>query len=272
MKLLTTIAAVLISVSAYSQESITRGQDTIAYTSPQGEIYNISIYNDLTAEELHYITSEYRNNNFTFRDNEDLRLTMSRYMEDGSVTANWELTQNEQRLLNKYNVLAKQSNKSSSPTSKNNVTVREYLQVEYNEGTFSENGEELSLEQIKHLTLRYQTGIGDFRKGNYFNRMHMDGDRGIGYTAANFIGGAAAGAAGGFGVLYGGVIIVISTEYIVALPLGVVVTAGGAGLCVLSYKAFSRIFLSKKGCLKRRDRQFNKVADSLNQAIKAANP
>jgi len=65
--------------------------------------------------------------------------------------------------------------------------------VEYDNGTFSQNGEELSLEQIKHLTLRYQTGIGDFRKGNYFNRMHMDGDRGIGYTAANFIGGAAAG-------------------------------------------------------------------------------
>jgi len=139
--------------------------------------------------------------------------------------------------------------------------------VEYDNGTFSQNGEELSLEQIKHLTLRYQTGIGDFRKGNYFNRMHMDGDRGIGYTAANFIGGAAAGAAGGFGVLYGGVIIVISTEYIVALPLGVVVTAGGTGLCVLSYKAFSRIFLSKKGCLKRRDKQFNKVADKLNQKV-----
>ena len=128
--ILTLFAFASLSLSA--QESITRGQDTIAYTSPQGKFYNISIYNDLTAEELHYITSEYHNNNFSFRDNEDLRLTMSRYMEDGKVTANWELTQNEQRLLNKYNVLAikgwNQSNKSSSPTSKNNVTAGEHLQ------------------------------------------------------------------------------------------------------------------------------------------------
>ena len=147
--------------------------------------------------------------------------------------------------------------------------------IKYENGTFSQNGEELSLEQIKHLTLRYQTGIGDFRKGNYFNRMHMDGDRGIGYAAANFIGGVAAGYLGGWGVLGGGVLIGVSLaeeELIALLPLGVVVIAGGTGLCVLSYKAFSSIVLSKKGCLKRRDKKFNKVADKINQAIVRAGP
>jgi hypothetical protein len=45
----------------------------------------------------------------------------------------------------------------------------------------------------------------------------------------------------------------------------------GAGLCAVSYKAFSSIALSPAGCLRKRDRQFNKVADKLNEAIKAVN-
>jgi hypothetical protein len=47
--------------------------------------------------------------------------------------------------------------------------------------------------------------------------------------------------------------------------------APGAGLCVVSNKAFSRIALSKKGCLRKRDKEFYKVADKLNEAIKASN-
>ena len=47
--------------------------------------------------------------------------------------------------------------------------------------------------------------------------------------------------------------------------------APGAGLSVVSYKAFSRIALSPEGCLRKRDKEFNKVADKLNEAMKASN-
>jgi hypothetical protein len=50
-----------------------------------------------------------------------------------------------------------------------------------------------------------------------------------------------------------------------------VVFGVGTGFCAVSYKAFSRVALSPAGCLRKRDRQFNKVADKLNEAIKAAN-
>ena len=50
-----------------------------------------------------------------------------------------------------------------------------------------------------------------------------------------------------------------------------IVTAAAGGLFVVSYKAFSRIASSPEECLRKRDKQFNKVADKLNEAIKAAN-
>jgi len=272
MKLLTTIAAVLISISAFSQEYITRGQDTIAYTSPQGEIYNISIYNDLTAEELHYITSEYRNNNFTFRDNEDLRLTMSRYMEDGSVTANWELTQNEQRLLNKYNVLAKQSNKSSSPTSKNNVTVREYLKVEYNEGTFSENGEEISMEEIEGLTKRFRVAKRNLKTAK----------KNISYAENNNNNNAGLVVTAGVLCIIGGIYQVSLDEYYVLSQgyeettdyPGIVLMALGAGVIKYGLKMYSSpednyFYNSYKS---KADVEFKKVAKKLNKAIVRAGP
>ena len=142
--------------------------------------------------------------------------------------------------------------------------------VDYDNGTFTQNGEELSMEQIYDLTVLHKAGRGNVRRGNRFDSMHKDIYlRGTNNTL-NFIGGAATGFVGSFTALLG------SLSYASYGPrytqdwvyIGV---PAGAGLCVVSFKAFSRIVLSKKGCLKRRDKKFNKVADKINQAIKAAN-
>ena len=65
--------------------------------------------------------------------------------------------------------------------------------VEYNEGTFTQNGEELSMEQIDDLTVFHKAGRGDFRRGNRFDLMHKNPDIRVGNNTLNFIGGAATG-------------------------------------------------------------------------------
>ena len=144
------------------------------------------------------------------------------------------------------------------------ISISAYSQdlIEYDNGTFTQNGEELSMEQIDDLTVLHKAGRGNFRRGNKFNRMHKNPHLRGGNNTLNFIGGAATGFFGGIGVLIGGFFIDIQ---------GILFLVPGAGLSVVSYKAFSRIALSKKGCLRKRDKQFNKVADKLNEAIQSSN-
>ena len=146
------------------------------------------------------------------------------------------------------------------------ISVSAYSQdyVEYDNGTFTQNGEQLSMEQIDDLTLSYNTGIGDFRRGNRFDRMYKDGDLRINNNGLNALGGVASGAAGGFGVLLGAVLYEFGFIPFIFIPTG-------GGLCAVSYKAFSR-FASPEGCLRKRDIEFNKVADKINQAIVRAGP
>ena len=142
--------------------------------------------------------------------------------------------------------------------------------VEYNRGTFTQNGEQLSMEQIDDLTLLHKAGRGNFRKGNRFNRMHKNEKIRTTNNDLNLLGGVASVAAGGFFVFTGYISFFWYGDYSCPNCWGVITT--GTGLCVVSHKAFSRITLSKKGCLRKRDEQFNKVADKINQAIKAAKP
>ena len=135
--------------------------------------------------------------------------------------------------------------------------------IEYDKGIFTRNGERLEMYQIDDLTLLHKAGRGNVRRANRFDLMYKDEYVRISNNGLNFIGGVATGFSGGIGVLIGGFFI----EYI----QGILFLVPGAGLSVVSYKAFSRIALSKKGCLKRRDRQFNKVADKINQAIQSSN-
>ena len=151
------------------------------------------------------------------------------------------------------------------------ISVSAYSQdlIEYDNGTFTQNGEELSLEQIDDLTVLHKAGMGNFRRGNTFNRMYKDEDLRIYNNTANFIGGAASGYVGGIGVLLTG--LVVAQGDIIPGVFSVLLGAT-TGVCAVSYKAFSRIVLSKKGCLKRRDKKFKKVADKINQAIDAEGP
>ena len=139
--------------------------------------------------------------------------------------------------------------------------------IEYDNGTFTQNGEELSIEQINNLTLSYNTGIGDFSRGNRFERLHKNGNLRSNNNGLNALGGLASGAAGGFL----GMAAAAAFSFVEISAMHFIVTAAAGGLCVVSYKAFSRIALSPAGCLRKRDREFYKVADKINQAIAAAN-
>ena len=155
--------------------------------------------------------------------------------------------------------------------------------IEYDNGTFTQNGEELSIEQIDDLTVLYKAGRGNVRRGINFDLMHKNPYIRGGNNTLNFIGGAATGFYGGIGVILSAILLedLLPNPRFRDYSIGgtALVTGVTTGLCVVSYKAFSRIALSKKGCLRKRDKEFYKVADKLNQkvadklneAIKAAN-
>ena len=138
--------------------------------------------------------------------------------------------------------------------------------VDYNEGTFSMNGEELSMEQIKDLTVLHKAGRGNIRRANRFISFHKNQN----YRIANNIGSLAVGSAAGF---FGVPMVTFAVSYLdwVDEPGLAVVFGVGTGFCAVSYKAFSRIAISPAGCLRKRDKQFNKVADKLNEAIQSSN-
>ena len=148
------------------------------------------------------------------------------------------------------------------------ISISAYSQdyIEYENGTFTQNGEELSMEQIYDLTVLHKAGKGNVRRGDRFDRMHKNPNLLNGNNTLNFLGGAA-------GTFVGGVVAYVGLLWIAvdAPVIGVPILAGGTGLCAVSLKAFSGI-ASKDMCLPRRDRQFNKVADKINQAIVRAGP
>ena len=130
--------------------------------------------------------------------------------------------------------------------------------IEYDKGTFTQNGEELIMEQINDLTLLHKAGRVNFRRGNRLIRLHKNQN----YRITNNIGSFVVGSAAGF---IGVPLVAAGVDFLFAPFLGV-----GTGLCVVSYKAFSRI-TSYQMILPRRDKQFKKVADKINKAIQASN-
>jgi hypothetical protein len=137
--------------------------------------------------------------------------------------------------------------------------------IEYDNGTFTQNGEELSMEQVKDLTVLHKAGRGNVRRGNRFNEMRNDIVLRSENNIVNLLGGAGGAFVGGLSVITGS-LLTTGGFYIESVPLiGVPMTAAGTGLCIISYRAFSRITASKNGCLRIRDKQFTKVADKLNK-------
>tara|TARA_B110000977_G_scaffold185603_1_gene250590 strand:+ start:349 stop:858 length:510 start_codon:yes stop_codon:yes gene_type:complete len=147
--------------------------------------------------------------------------------------------------------------------------------VEYNEGAFSTNGEELSMEQINDLTVLHKAGRGNIRRANRFDRMHKNPNLRVTNNIVRFTGGAATGFFGGVGVLFSGILIgdLIWNGRFSDASLGgtAIVTGATTYFCVVSYKAFSRITVSPAGCLRKRDKEFKKVADKINEAIQSSN-
>ena len=143
--------------------------------------------------------------------------------------------------------------------------------IEYDNGTFTQNGEELSMEQVKDLIVLHKAGRGNVRRGINFDEMHKNPYLRGGNNTLNLVGGAGGTFVGGYIGLVG-LLLTTGGFNIESVPvIGVPITATGTGLCIVSFRAFSRITLSKKGCLRKRDREFYKVADKINQAIAAAN-
>jgi hypothetical protein len=147
--------------------------------------------------------------------------------------------------------------------------------VEYENGTFTQNGEELSMEQIDDLTVLHKAGRSNVRRGINFDEMHKNEKQLLRNNIVRFTGGAATGFFGGVGVLISGILIgdLIWNGRFSDASLGptAIVTGATTYFCVVSYKAFSRVALSPAECLRKRDKEFYKVADKLNEAIKAAN-
>ena len=148
--------------------------------------------------------------------------------------------------------------------------------IEYDKGIFTRNGERLEMYQIDDLTLLHKAGRGNVRRANRFDLMYKDEYLRISNNTLNFIGGAATGFCGGIGVILSAILLedLLPNPRFRDYTIGATafVTGATTGLCAVSYKAFSRIVLSKKGCLKRRDKKFKKVADKINQAIDAEGP
>ena len=135
------------------------------------------------------------------------------------------------------------------------ISISAYSQnfIEYDKGTFTQNGEELIMEQINDLTILHKAGRVNFRRGNRLIRLHKNQN----YRITNNIGSFVVGSTAGF---IGVPLVAAGVDFLFAPFLGV-----GTGLCVVSYKAFSRI-TSYQMCLPRRDKQFKKVADKINEA------
>ena len=135
------------------------------------------------------------------------------------------------------------------------ISISAYSQdlVEYDNGTFTQNGEQLSMEQIDDLTLLHKAGRGNFRRGNRFDRMHKNGNLRSNINGLYFLGGTASGVVGVFSL--GSAVWLYSLEEDFH---GRQATALGTGLCVVSYKAFSRKASSPEGCLKEEIRNSTK--------------
>ena len=144
--------------------------------------------------------------------------------------------------------------------------------VEYNEGNFSRMGEILTMEQVDALALRYNIGKVNFRRGNKWHRMKMNGNLRHQNNILNLLVGTVSGCSGCYGVLLGAAL----TNGIMGLEgkseEGFPIAVAGAGLCAVSYSAFSSIAVTKNRCLIKRDKEFKILADKINQAIVLEGP
>ena len=153
--------------------------------------------------------------------------------------------------------------------------------VEYNEGAFSMNGEEISLEQIQSLTKRYNVGEGNLRKAKKYLRLAQKPNPAVLSNTLNGIGGVAAGFVSFCGFIVGVDFLIDGGDefpYFYHPPTGYAFIGLGAVSASTAKYLFSNIG-NKQTFELRANKQFKKVAyklnkkvaENLNQAMKAAN-
>lgn len=160
MRTLIVAFCTLISLSLSAQAFIVRGQDTIASTSNQGT-YLIDLFNDLSPENLHYLTKRYGDNKFSFKYEEDLRSTMSSYLNDGLVVVNWRLTKNEKSLLKKYKKreLEDWEKNESLTTTREVDNAKTTIGLDNNNSTTAGNGQQYKPKALEDLRLSVNASV-----------------------------------------------------------------------------------------------------------------
>ena len=146
-----------------------------------------------------------------------------------------------------------------------NINAQDITQ--FSIGSFTYNGKEVSIEQVEDLTRRYNVGLGNLRKANRFillsKNKRLRKDNNIVRLGEGLAAAVAAVPVSFIGLVW--------TAWS-ADALGIVVLAGGAGLAVVSVNSFSRILETQVKCLYKADEQYQKVADKINQAITGKAP
>jgi hypothetical protein len=152
--------------------------------------------------------------------------------------------------------------------------------IEYDNGTFTQNGEQLSMEQVKDLVNHFNVGGPKFRRAKKCLRLAQKRNPGV-RNALNGIGGVAAG-------LVSPIFVAVGVDFLIDggadflefyhPPTGFAFIALGTVSASTATYLFSNIG-NKQAFELRANKQFkkvayklnNKVAENLNQAIKAAN-
>ena len=145
--------------------------------------------------------------------------------------------------------------------------------VEHNEGTFTQNGEELSMEQIENLTKLYDVGEGNLRRARESLRLAQKPNPRMLSNTLNCIGGVATGFVSLGGFVIGNNFLTDDGNWLLEFyhpPTGYAFIALGVFSVSSGVYLFSKIG-NKHSFNLRSYKQFNKVADKLNEAIKAAN-
>jgi len=153
--------------------------------------------------------------------------------------------------------------------------------IEYGNGTFTQNGEELSMEQVKDLVKHFNVGGPNFRRAKKCLRLAQKRNPGLLNNTLNGIGGVAVGfvSLGGFA---------LGNDFLTDDGPGFFEwynpPTGYAFIALGAYGASSAVYLisnigNKQTFELRADKKLKKVAyklnkkvaENLNQAIKAAN-
>tara|TARA_R110002153_G_scaffold218089_1_gene370562 strand:+ start:829 stop:1731 length:903 start_codon:yes stop_codon:yes gene_type:complete len=149
-------------LKSQSQSAILKGQDTVVvFPSAESGVFQVEILTGLIPEELHSLTNKYSEYDYSFKDEEDLRSTMSSYLNDGYVVVNWRLTKNEKSLLKKYKKRELEDwKKNESLTTRREVdNAKTTIGLDNNNSTTSGNGQQYKPKALEDLRLSVNASV-----------------------------------------------------------------------------------------------------------------